>query len=132
MALKCIDEGEVLALEYMLNKTEPTDLILRLYTSNTSPAEGDTLATYTECDATGYAEKTLTGASWTVATVANVTTGTYAAQEFTLTEAATIYGYYIVDGTDTTCIIAERFTGAPFNIPAGGGSVTVTLKITLD
>ena len=132
MALLCPNSGETLLFKYMLNHTTPTNWILRLYTSNTTPAEADTVATYTEASQAGYSAKTLTGASWTVATANNVTTATYAEQTFTFTEAATVYGYYYTDAAGTTLLIAERFAGAPFTLPASGGSISITPLISLD
>lgn len=132
MALLATDEGERLLFEYMLNKTTPTNWILRLYKSNTTPAEGDVLATYTEATEAGYTAKSLTGTNWTVTTTANVTTAQHAEQTFSFTTAATIYGYYYTDGGATKALIAERFAGAPFTLPSAGGSIAITPKITLD
>jgi len=132
MALVAVDEGERLLFDYMLNKTAPTNWILRLFTSNTTPAEGDTNATYTQATQAGYAPVTLTGTNWSVATVANVTTAQYAEQTFSFTTNATVYGYYYTNGTGTTALIAERFSGAPFTLPSGGGTIAITPRITLD
>jgi hypothetical protein len=133
MALVCPDEGEVLLFKYMLNHTTPADVILRLYTSNTTPAEGSTFASFTEATEAGYANVTLTGGTdWTINTTTNVTTAQYAQQVFSFTTAATVYGYFQSDNAGTTCLIAERFDGAPFTLPSGGGQITVTPKITLD
>lgn len=46
------NNGEGDALKYILNFASPENLVLRLFTSNTTPAETDTTATYTE--ATGF------------------------------------------------------------------------------
>jgi hypothetical protein len=132
MAFLAPDEGEVLAFKYMLNHTTPTNWILRLYTSNTTPAEADTFATYTECAQAGYAAKTLIGTNWTVSTTSNVTTAQYADQTFSITTASTLYGYYYSDGAGAKAMGAERFSGAPFTLPSSGGSVVITPKITLD
>jgi hypothetical protein len=60
MALLVPNVGEGRSLAAILNKTAPENLLLKLYKSNTTPAEGDTHLTYTEADFTGYAAKTLT------------------------------------------------------------------------
>jgi hypothetical protein len=42
------------------------------------------------------------------------------------------YGYYITDVANSIPLYAERFTDAPFVIPAGGGTINVTLSMTVD
>lgn len=65
--LKVVDGGESLALQYLTNKAAtPQDLVLCLYTNNHTPADPDVVGTYTEASGSGYAQITLTGASWTV------------------------------------------------------------------
>jgi hypothetical protein len=67
MSLKVVDGGESLALQYLTNKAaSPQDLVLCLYTNNHTPADADVIGTYTEASGSGYANVTLTGASWTV------------------------------------------------------------------
>lgn len=65
MAMVIPNVGELRSLANMVNKTAPENWVLKLFTSNTTPAETDTAATYTEASGNGYAAKTLTGASWT-------------------------------------------------------------------
>lgn len=131
MTLLAPDTGDQLFLKYALNNTAASNPKLHLYTNNYTPAKGDTTGSYTECStATGYAAVTLPGTSWTVSTTSHVTTASYAAQTFTLTASATIYGYYITDNSSSNVLWAELFSGGPFNIPSGGGSVTVTPTIT--
>lgn len=130
MALLLCNGGEVLCLKYMLNNTAPTNVKLHLYTNDKTPAEADVVGNYTACTATGYALKTLTGSSWTVATTDGTTTATYAEQTFTLTTSATVYGYYVTDNAGTGLLWAERFTTAPYNVPSG--SISVTPSISLD
>jgi hypothetical protein len=38
----------------------------------------------------------------------------------------------VSNSAGTVLIYAERFTGAPFVLPAGGGSIKVTLNLTGD
>jgi hypothetical protein len=53
MAIVIPNAGEVIWLSYLVGKvTTAEPLTLRLYTSNTTPAEGDTAATYTEATGT--------------------------------------------------------------------------------
>lgn len=56
--------GEMKMLEAIVNKTAPEDLKLKLFKNNITPAETDTHLTYTEATFSGYAEKSLAGASW--------------------------------------------------------------------
>jgi lipoprotein-anchoring transpeptidase ErfK/SrfK len=133
MALLVPDVSEVILLETMLNKTAATDVKLKLYTNNRTPAEGDAIASYTESTGTGYVAITLTGASWTVATATGTTTAEYAQQTFTYTGAeANIYGYYVTNFSGAQILWAELFSDGPYSIPSGGGSVKITPKIELD
>lgn len=47
MALLVPNVGEGRALKAILNNTAPENLVLKLFSSNTTPAEGDTHLTYT-------------------------------------------------------------------------------------
>ena len=131
MALVVVNNGESIALQLLTNKlATPENLILRLFTSNTTPAETDTAATYTEATGNGYAAITLTGASWTVSGTTQIA---YAEQTFTFTGAlGNVYGYYMTRATSAYLIYAERFTGAPFNIANNGDQIKVTPVITAD
>ena len=131
MALLVPDVGEVELLARALNKNTPDDVELHLYKTDVTPAEGDVVGDYTECDAAGYASVTLTGASWTVSTAAGTTTGSYAQQTFTFTAAQDVYGYYCTNAAGTVLLWAEKFSST-FSIPSGGGTIKVTPKITAD
>ena len=102
MTLIVPNVGDVLALQRIVNFTATGNLKLHLFVNSYTPAKTDTVSSYIECSATGYAAISLTGASWSVTTVSNTTTGTYPAQTFTLTSSATIYGYYVTESTSTT------------------------------
>jgi hypothetical protein len=131
MALVVPDVGEVILLTRIIT-TENSKL--RLFSNDLTPDDDSVIASFTECSGNGYATITLTGSisapTWSVATALGVTTASYAAQVFTMTGALTAYGYYVTDNAGTGLLWAERFTGAPFVIPAGGGTITVTLNIT--
>jgi hypothetical protein len=124
MALNVCDTGELAALKALVNHTaQSTDLTLKLFKSNTTPADGDTPGTYTEADFTGYSAATLTGSSWVV-------TGnpiTYAKQTFTSSAGSQnqdVYGYYVVAGS--TLIYSEAFSDGPYNIANDGDKIEVT------
>lgn len=132
MTLLVQNNGEGDALGYFVNKQAPQDLVLRCYTNNVTPAETDNAASYTEDTASGYAAITLTGASWTL-TEGAPSHADYAQQTFTYTGASpTVYGYYMTRATSGRVALAERFSGAPFVIPSGGGTIKITPQITAD
>lgn len=134
MTLLVPNVGEDLALQYLVNKASPQNLVLRLFKSNTTPAEGDTAGTYTEADFTGYAALTLAGASWTV-TPGAPSQAAYAQQTFTSSAeqaSQSIYGYYLTRLTGGELVYAERFTDGPYAITHLGDAIKVTPQITAD
>jgi hypothetical protein len=137
MALLVPNQGEAIVLSLLVNKTSTytqQDLKLKLYSSNTTPAETDTEATYTEATFTGYAAITLTGANWTV-TEGAPSSASYAQQTFTSSagsQSQNIYGYYLVQATSGKLVYAERFSDGPYQIVNNGDAVKVTVSITAD
>jgi hypothetical protein len=128
MALLFPDTGENLALEMIVNKTAAQDLVLKLYTSNTTPGESDTAGTYTEATGNGYSSITLTGASWGAAAAGSIA---YAQQTFTFTGAlGNVYGYFVTQASSGTLVYAERFTDGPYNIANNGDQIKITPTIT--
>jgi len=131
MALLLPNQGEGIALEALINKTAPQNLVLRLYKSNTTPGETDTEATYTEADFTGYSALTLTGGSWTTGTG----TVSYAQQTFTSSAGSQnqdVYGYYLTQVTSGKLVWVERFSDGPYNIVNNGDEIKVTPTISAD
>jgi len=131
MALLLPNQGEGIALEALVNKTAPQNLVLRLYKSNTTPGETDTEATYTEADFTGYSAITLTGATWTT-TLGAPSYAEYTQQTFTSSagsQSQTIYGYYLTQATSGKLVWAERFSDAPVTITNNGDAIKVTPRI---
>jgi hypothetical protein len=136
MALVVPNNGEAIALSYLVNKTSPENLVLCLYQNNVTPGETDTVGTYTEATFTGYASITLTGASWTV-TPGAPSSAAYAQQTFTSSagsQSQTIYGYFLKRVTTTTgdIVYAERFSDAPVTITNLNDQIKVTPTITAD
>lgn len=128
MALLFPDTGENLALEMIVNKTAAQNLVLKLYTSNTTPGESDTAGTYTEATGNGYSSITLTGASWGTASAGSIA---YAQQTFTFTGAlGNVYGYFVTQASSGTLVYAERFTDGPYNIANNGDQIKITPTIT--
>ena len=130
MALNVPDVGENIALEALVNKTAPQNLVLRLYKNNITPAESDTAVTYTEAVFGGYASITLTGASWNAAAAGTIT---YSAQQtFTCNAAATddIYGYYCTQLASGVLVYSERDASAPFAVRNNGDAIKITPTIS--
>jgi hypothetical protein len=132
MALLVPDAGEVELLKRMLNFSATGDVVLHLFRNNYTPIESSLVAAFTECTGAGYAAKTLTGSSWSIATAAGVSTASYAEQTFTFTATDVVYGYYVTNAAGTIVLWAELLSGSPFNIPSGGGSVKITPKFVLE
>ena len=131
MALNVPDVGENIALEALVNKTAPQNLVLKLYNNNITPSDTDTAATYTEATFTGYAAITLTGASWGAASAGTIT---YGSQQ-TFTRSATgaaenIYGYFCIQITSTILVYSERDPSAPFAVTNNGDAIKITPTIS--
>lgn len=134
MALLVPNTGEVIALKALLNHTAPQNLVLRLYKNDTTPAESDTDATYTEADFTGYASITLTGGSWVV-TPGAPTSAAYAQQSFTSSAGSqnqAVYGYYLTQLASGTLVYAERFSDGPYTIVNNGDAIKIVPTISCD
>lgn len=129
MTIKLVNGGEDVLLLAFINKTaQSSDLYLELFTSNTTPAEGDVIGTYTLATGFSYAQKQLAGASWTV----SGGVATFAAQTWTFSGAlGNVYGYLYRQGSSGILLIAERFAN-PFNITTSGDSITVNPRIEAD
>lgn len=124
MAITISNEGEKLLLEAMVGKVAAGNLKLKLFTSNTTPAHADTVATYTEMGSVqGYAAKSLAVASWAAGvagtgsgtSLSNKATITYAQQTWTADGtggAQTVYGYFITDNGGTVLLGAEKFSAS--------------------
>lgn len=128
MTLIVSNIGETTMLESIFKTASPEAFKLKLFTNDYSPVEGTVAGDLTEATGAGYAEIALTRASFTV----SGDTASYAQQTFTFTGAEpTIYGYYIVETSSGKLILSERFSDAPYAIPTGGGTVKITVNVTL-
>jgi hypothetical protein len=140
MPLVVPDKAEILLLEYIvnINRDNTEHPVLHLYSNNIDPEDGShgvsgedfSTGTFTEASAAGYSAITLTGAGWTTTQVTGITTAEYNVVTFTFTTGENIYGYYVTD-TNDSIIWAERFPGAPYSIPGGGGDIGIGPQITL-
>lgn len=132
MTLTVVNEGENLLLGAALGSATPEDLTLKLYTN--SPTISPTLAAggVTEMTGQGYAAKTLTKASWSVATNGGgAAEGSYAQQSFAFTSGGptTINGYFVVGATSAKLYWIEAFASA-HTVQNDGDTIRVTPKIT--
>jgi hypothetical protein len=126
--------GENVALSYLTGKTTSVEnLKYQLFATNVTPAETDTAGSYTIASGGGYADKTLTGASWTITNGAP-TSAAYAQQTWTFTGAlttnGTVYGYIAVMATAGTLVLAETFSS--FTPANNGDQILLTPQITCD
>jgi hypothetical protein len=132
VALVVTNGGEVITLSYLVNKVASENLVLCLYKNNVTPGETDVIGTYTEADFTGYANKNLAGASWTV-TGGAPTTAAYAEQSFASTagsQSQDVYGYYLKRASTGDLVYAEKFSDGPYHIANNGDTIKVTPQIT--
>ena len=130
MALVTPNEGEVYLLKTAVGAGPTAPLVLRLYTSDTTPAEGDVFATHTEASGFGYSGVTISGTQWTLV---SGTTGTAVQQEWTFTGAlGNVYGYYFgaTHVSGSSLVWAERFTDGPYNIQNNGDKIRVTPSVS--
>lgn len=124
--------GETKCLEFMLGKSAPGNQTLKLYVGDTPITDATVAGDFTEMSTLGYAAKTLTKASWTVAQDSDVALGTYAEQTWTFTAGSlvSVYGYFVIDSTSGVLLWAERFTLSK-DVLNSGDVIRVTPKITL-
>jgi hypothetical protein len=111
-----------------------SNVLLKLFSNDYSPAKDDVLADYTEVTGGGYAAITLVAADWSV-TTADQCVASQTEKTFTFTGATTapgtIYGYYVTNAAGTVLLWAERFSSSvlPFE-PANGSEIAITPRIT--
>lgn len=133
MVLSDVGADNILAA-YFNNSPAPGNLLLKLYCTNVSPADTDTVSSYTACTGGGYADKTLTNGSWTITTGDDPSDAVYAEQTYTFTGAlttnGTIYGYFVTNAAGTVLIWAELFSST-FTPANNGDNVKVTPKFQL-
>lgn len=132
MALVFVDNGESVALQYLVGKIASTEAVsLKLYTDNEALTDATVAGDLTEATGNGYADKDLTGASWTV-TGTNPTSIGYAEQTFTFSGAlGNVYGYYFVRTSTLDLLWAETFSDGPYNIANNGDQIKITPAITI-
>jgi hypothetical protein len=136
--------GERRLLEYIVNKTPVTNMVLHLYSNNINLSE-ETFTYDSLTKATGWPLPSppnvppavpLLGANWTAST--NTGTGVSSAVysssiTFTFSAAASIQGYLVTDTSNPPNILwAEEFPGAPFTLPSAGGEISIRPQVQLN
>mgnify|MGYP000926004406 CR=1 FL=1 len=122
--------GEILMLQYIVGLVNAGNPVIHLFGNNLTPSNSTTIEELTEVTSSGYAPITLVSSNWTTTQLAGVTTAVHSERTFSFGTAAVAYGYYVTT-TGNQLLWLERFSGAPFSIPDGGGSISVTSKLTL-
>lgn len=124
--------SQIVILQYIMGLTAPGNKILHLYKNDPSISTATTLGSLTESTEAGYAPVTLYSISWTISQdMSGVTTAIYSEMPFDFTTGATVYGYYLTSVTGSLLWV-ERFGGAPYQLPTGGGEIAVSARTTLD
>ena len=131
MSISCPNAAEVLLLQYIVGVVDAGSPVISLYKNDLTPVEATTIGDFTESTEAGYAAKTLTSASWTTTLSGDTATAVYSQETFSFTTGADVYGYFITD-TAGALMWCERFTGAPFQLPTGGGTIAISPRVTLD
>jgi hypothetical protein len=141
MSLVVTNDADVLMLKYILNvigqdgNTAPSggERLIRLFTNNLTPIKTTVLGDITEASVDGYSAITLSGGQWTISSVSGINSATYSEQTFSFNTGVTVYGYYVTTmELSPNLLWVERFSTAPYTIPAGGGQIAITPNLTLD
>lgn len=135
MALVAPREGELLMLRYIVSRTAATAPVLHLFTNDLtfdSNADGYSRGTFTAATQAGYTAFTLASLGWTTEFNSGNCRAVYSETTFTFSTIVSVYGYFVTDVTGNTVLWAERFSGAPFNLPTNGGSIAVTPRVELE
>lgn len=133
MPLVVPDSAEVRLLEYIVNKSSPTNLVLHLYGNDVDlSTESFSTGSFTEISASGYAPVTLTGSNWTATTSTGISSAVYGTGiTFSFTVGVDVQGYYVTN-TSNQIMWAEEFPGAPFTLPGSGGDIAVRPQVQLN
>jgi len=135
MALVMADLGIDVLLGTFFVATAVQNTALKLYIDNQTPDAngGDALADYTECLVeAGYDEIELARGTWVLTPANDPTDVVYPQQTFTftgpLTDAASIYGYFVTNAAGTVLLWAEKLA-APFTPANNGDKLLITPKL---
>lgn len=122
--------GEILMLQYITGMVNAGNPVVHLFTNDLTPTNTTTIGDLVQASATGYLPVTLVSSNWTTTQVAGVTAAVYSERAFSFATSVVAYGYYVTT-TSNQLLWLERFSGAPYSIPDGGGQINVGAKLTL-
>lgn len=132
MAVIIHGEGLTQMLGLVVNRYTQDDVVLHLFNNDITPDSTTAYSAFSEPTDTSYAPITLTGSSWTVGPSMDAALAEYAPVDFTFDAGDSVYGWYLTNNAGNIAYFSERFPSAPFVVPGGGGTITVTLSISLD
>ncbi len=131
MALVCPDlHGELLLLQYIVGLVDAGNPVLHLYANDVTPTDSTVVGDLLETTSSGYAAITLVSSNWTTTQSGGVTSAVYSEKTFSFATDCTAYGYYVTT-TSGQLLWLERFSGAPFELPSGGGTISLSTVLTL-
>ena len=132
MSLIVPNSGKIQLLDALLASE---DMTLKLYKNNVTPTAYSVIGDFTECDFSGYSEKTLTAGDWGAASILGTeASSTYNdVQEWTCGATPNdVYGYFVV-GVDSGILLwAELFYDDPPKTMTSGLTLGVTVIFTLN
>lgn len=132
MALKVVDQGKIAFVDLLRLYWNTATLELRLFKNDRVPADGDTLADYTEADFDGYLPKLAN--AWSLPTiVAGRAMSAMAPQVWVCTGATTpnnVYGILAIEVGLNELRWAERFASAPIVMDQAGDIISYTPAFT--
>lgn len=128
MDLVCPDAAKLVALGILNASSSFFDnCYLRLFVNDITPSSSSILGDFTEASFEGYSEVAIE--DWTSPTINESdqaeSDGDPAAFSAVESDSGNLYGFYLVDSTNTTCLLAGRFDSAPIVVPAGS-TLTIT------
>ena len=133
MALIIPNEGEKRLLDLLT--ADRSNWSVRLFQNDVTPADTDTVATYTEATFSGYSAQSCPAFAASVTNAAGKAEATASsAVAFTHSGGATantLYGYYVVRTGDSVLLFAERFSDGSRTLSSAGQEVRLTLTLTL-
>lgn len=131
MAIVCpANKGEILLLQYIVGLVAAGNPILHLFSNDVTPTYATVKGDLIECSASGYSPITLVSSLWTTTSVVGVTTAVYSEVTFSFATSTTAFGYFVTDLAGDVLWL-ERFGETSFDIPEGGGSISILNRLTL-
>lgn len=120
-------------LQFLTNKSSPENLILKLYSNEKDPKEGDVESDYEEIEGGGYIALKLNPDQWIIKYKDEVVEASYPDVDFTFNgPVGNVYGYYVIQENSGNIVWSDRFDSGPHDIKNNGDQIKVTLKYRLN